>query len=542
MVLFGTGRKADQVFMRRAPWILLVLPVCLLAAPAAEAQQSLPAVQRRLKDLEARVEELEAQAAEDRKDEVRKEVEKNYAKGIISLRGIELRLGGYLKIDFIDPQNERSTAFGNTLNPDPHMDVNKLRLSPRLDFAKSKVLGEVYAKTQVDIFPTKGDTVLKRATLNHEAKPKWWLASQASIGLWDRFIRPRRLTQNYPLIGTAFWRDQTVGVRWEGTLGAKRGKPAAAKRKSSRSSQAAAPGGGEGGDGEGGGGAAKNPPVEGDPGEPEALDAGGEEGEPVPSRASRTSSTEHAPFDIVRNPGALKLHVSITDGYGAAGKEIGRENDRFDEVLQDDRSFTPPLSLREVGLGVGYERDFRELGEIELLGFYFDDQLNDSVAAAITTETGIVTSSRDRSRRGVNAGYHFESYHLYNALDLLEALNPRKGDGLYLFYERIDARDGDLDRSGWYAQASFRLSNPIVPRWRYFRSLEPVIRYNELMPDIDHLTAFPATWTRRQWLAGVILEVVKEVYIRAEYTFNDEVTGGGKVANDELLIQLFARF
>jgi len=41
---------------------------------------------------------------------------------------------------------------------------------------------------------------------------------------------------------------------------------------------------------------------------------------------------------------------------------------------------------------------------------------------------------------------------------------------------------------------------------------------------------------------GTILELARGVFIRAEYTFNDEVTGGGSVSNNELLVQLLAVF
>jgi hypothetical protein len=207
-----------------------------------------------------------------------------------------------------------------------------------------------------------------------------------------------------------------------------------------------------------------------------------------------------------------------------------------------------------VGLGLGYQRDFRELGEVDLLGFYYDDELSDqnlSFLQTNLTERDPVTLAairgfgdselRHSNRFGVSGGYHLESYHFLRRVGLLDNLNPRRGDGLYLFYQWIAAQDGDLDRQGWYAQASFRVSNP-NRRWRYFRSLEPVVRYGELVVDQAHIPSLPLTWSRRQWLAGAVLEVVRSVYLRTEYTWNDEATGGGKVANNELLVQLLVLF
>src|SRR6185503_10847659 len=150
----------------------------------------------------------------------------------------------------------------------------------------------------------------------------------------------------------------------------------------------------------------------------------------------------------------------------------------------------------------------------------YDDELRDDARNFINTNLDLVDDERHKNFYGINAGYHFEAYHLYQALGLVDAMNPRRGDGLSLFYEWITAHDGDLDRDGWYAQVSYRISNPVA--WRFLRSIEPVARYGELMVDVPHQPNLPLTWTRRQWLVGTILELARGVFIRAEYTFNDE--------------------
>lgn len=499
----------------------LPLAVLILLAAAPLSAQNRPppkSLAERLRELEQRVADLEAEAEEQR--DLQAEVEKNYAKGIVTLGGLRFRLGGQAKIDFIDPQNENDPTFGATESPDPHLEVERLRLVPRVLFPRSKVLGDFSLRAQLDFHPTQGDTILKEATLDHELAPEWWVASHLKIGLDDRFIRPQRLTQNYPLIGTAFWRDESVAIFWEGTLGDKRGKP---EKKPKGGKKAAAA---EAADAA------------------EEMEASGAEeerrGEEVPARSARTRSTTHGPFDFAGNPGALKLHFSIGDGYGANDKEIGRDDAPFNAILQDDRNLDPPLTLREIGLGAGYERDFHELGEFELLGFYYDDELRDDARAFLNTNLDLTDDKRHKNFYGANAGYHFEAYHLYRALDIVDAMNPRRGDGLSLFYEWISAQDGDLERDGWYAQASYRISNPAA--WRFLRSIEPVARYGELKVDVPHVPSLPLTWARRQWLVGAILELARGVFIRTEYTFNDEATGGGSVSNNELLVQLLAEF
>jgi len=523
----------------------LLLGVVLRGTPAAAQAERPPAptTQERLRELEQRVAELEAGAAQEKL--AKDEVEKNYSKGIISLGGFQFRLGGQIKINFVDTQNEEDPVLapGGTDSPDPHLELQKIRIIPRVDFPKSDRLGQISLHGQIDFRPTAGDTILKEATLNHDVSPTWYIASQLKFGLDDRFIRPARLTENYPLIGTAFWRDESVAIFWEGTLGDKRGAPEGKKRSGGGGTKRKAQrtGGSMERDElqseEGGGGA-------------QAFD---DEGEPVPSQDSRSRSTTHAPFDFGGNPGALKVHLSAGDGYTHNGRAIGRDRAAFHEVLQDDRELNPPLAMREVGAGLGYERDFREIGEIELLGFYYNDSMRDEAVAFLQenlTERDPITGAairgygdsdaRNMNRFGINAGYHLEAYHLMKAMGMEDTLNPRRGDGPYLFYQWIKAEDGELDRDGWYAQASWRFSNP--ERWRYFRSIEPVVRYFELRLHQAHIPSLPLTWNRRQWLVGAILGIVKGVYVRTEYAFNDETTGGGKVADNELLIQLLAEF
>lgn len=533
----------------------LSLWALLLSHPArAQERPAAPTLRERLAELEARVAELEAQSGGGRT--AKEEVERNYSKGILTVGNLEFLLGGQLKIDFIDPQAERDPTFGETDSPDPHLEVERFRLIPRLETQRSPVLGQASIRAELDFHPEEGETILKEATIDHVVSPRWWLASNLKIGLDDRFIRPARLTQNYPLIGTAYWRDETVAIRWEGTIGDKRGRPpeetkASRKKarpksdskaktaKTAKSAKTAKK--------------AKKAPVEDD--DSPAADRVGEDGrgEPVPDRSTLTRSTEHDPFDFASNPGAVKVHASVGNGFALDGKEIGKDNATFNEVLQDDRELDGPLSMREVGLGLGYERDFRELGEVELLGFYYDDELTDASVSVLQTElterdpvTQVAirgygdSDSRKKNRLGFSAGYHFEAYHLYEALGQLDLMNPRRGDGLYLFYQWIQSEDGELDRDGWYAQVSWRVSNPAG--WRFFRSLEPVARYGVIDVDQAHIPTLPLTWSRKQWLIGAILEVCRGIYIRGEYTWNDESTGAGSVRNNELLVQLLAEF
>ena len=72
---------------------------------------------------------------------------------------------------------------------------------------------------------------MKEFTARHRVSPVWWFGSRFRFGVDDRFIRPGRQTKNYPLIGTAFWRDESFLAIWALTFGDPDGKPEKKKKK-----------------------------------------------------------------------------------------------------------------------------------------------------------------------------------------------------------------------------------------------------------------------------------------------------------------------
>ncbi len=555
-------RSADSIPVMaaspvRASACLIALLLFSAGAAAQQPRPAGPTTSERLRKLEDRVSELEQQLDEERltrEEEKAKEKESqkkavDWANGIITLGNVELKLGGAIKINLVDSESEADPVFGQTESPDPHLDLDLFRFAPQLEFPRSPTLGRFSIAGQLDFHPTAGDTVLKETTLRHEVSPAWWLKSDAKIGLDDRFIRPARRTQSYPLTGTAFWRDESVGIFWKGSIGDKQGSPQAAtsKKSSSKSSKSSSKSKVSSSKKK-----KKSAPSAEDEEEspPQPIRRGvAADSEPFPGATSQ----EHAPFDFASNMGELSLHFSISNGTTLDGKEVGQDQAVFNDLLQDDRSLDAPLSLSEIGIGAGYARDFRELGEIDVLVFYYDDELRDDAVQVLQNELTLRdpitqaplagygdSDSRRKGLVGFNAAYRFEASHLFDALGVLEAFNPRAGDGLRLFYQWVTAEDGDLDRRGWYAQASWRLSNPA--RWVYLRGIEPLVRFGEMRVDQAHIASLPLTWSRRQLLVGAIVEVARDIQLRAEYAFNGESTGSGAVDNDELLLQLFIRF
>lgn len=508
------------------------------AAPAEDETRE-EFLERRLGELEQRVRDLERRAARtpsarDLQRQIQDEIERGYARGIVTLGGAELRLGGKLEINFVDTENEEDPIFGGpTDNPDPHLLFDRLRLEPVIDVGRGlEVAG------QIDLVPEDGSSLLKEGYASYRFRADefwediWWLRSSVQIGLDDRFIHigpAARVTESYPLIGSAFWREEEIGIIWEARLGAKRGAPeppaTPTPPRRARAPAAGAPAS-----------AVDQPPA--------AMER--------VSRAAMTDSTSYEPFDFAANPGALTFHASAGNGYTLNGESINKDGAGFNDIAVDNRETENGLALREVGLGVTYERDFNWLGELGATVYYFDDQLNEDSVEFLQQEmterdglgaviSGYGDSDKDhRSRFGVRVQYHLEGYHLLNRFLNVDTW---PGDGLYASFEWIDAQDGDLGRDGWYVQGSYRISaaRPLVGD-RYFRYLEPVVRYDNYEVRLAPSVALPLTWDRRQFVAGAVIGVSQRILLKAEYAFQRESTGDGHVNNNELLMQVLIEF
>jgi len=515
-------------------WLIAVICLEMLAPGLLPAQVKSQA--ERLREAEQKIAELEARDKKRAKelDEVKAAIGQDgqdgkkpkgedkivYSDGVLTLGGVKLRLGGKAEILFVDSQSERDGVVGSTENPDPRFELNRLRLSPSLILNK-----EMSLSSQIDFKPEQGRTLLKELVARHRVDPEWWFRSDLRLGLDDRFMRPNRRTKNYPLLGNAFWRDESIALTWMLRFGDRNGKPL------------------------GGAGAAGEDGV--------ALQD--DEGQPVEDPGARArSAARRAPFDFAGNWGEVRAYFSLGNGNSLDSNEVGFDGAPFNDLVQDNRNTTEDLSIREVGLGLGYARSFESFGEIELLGFYYNDELSDASVEFLQQDltvrnpvTGARTAGYGDSSSTTSYKYGLGGEYVLPAAEFLPASwKPRGGDGLRLGGQFIRAHDGHLIRDGWYAQASYRYSFPKrLIADKYFRSIEPVVRYGILDTNIDATPRLPGTWDRRQLLLGMNIEVIKEVMIRLEYTFNRERTGSGtsspgpsSVDNDELMAELLITF
>jgi hypothetical protein len=566
------------------------LAVFAAAASPAGAQIKSPA--ERIEDLEARVKDLEkkledvekAQPAPDTK--AADEDPDFFSGGVITIGGAKLQFGGEAEFLFIDTESESDPIVGDTEAPDPHFKVNRLRLEPRIILNR-----EISLHSQIDFRPEEGDVVLKEMTARHATDPEWWFGSRARIGLDDRFIRPTRRTKTYPLIGTAFWRDESLFFQWKLRFGDKDGEPiqvieevarpedVPAEVASPQDDAVEAPKDVASGDGgreeekeekkdkkkekgkgkgkkkkakDGGGGG--SPASAGVPEGADAISAG----EPRPGPAPITTVPQaHGAFDFVRNWGEIGLHFSIGDGYTLNNRRIGFDGADFNDIVQDDRTVIGDLSVREIGVGLEYVRNFRRFGELGLLVFYYNDELNDESIQFLQQDltvrdpvTGAPTGGYGDSntttvgRFGVGIDYFLAAEQIFDDPAL------RANDGLRLAAQWIEGHDGKFDRSGWYVQGSYRWSFPQRLLFdRYFRSIEPLVRYGTYRTNIDPLPTLPGTWDREQLLFGAIIEVTGEIFFKVEYAINYEDTGASAtvagpddVDNNELMVELLLQF
>ena len=473
----------------------------LFAAPqTALAQSRVTSPRQRIAEVEERllerIDALEQKLAEVQETTDDKQNDRGlFADGLETIGGVELRFGGKAELLLIDTQSDTHPTLGRTDEPDPYLLLQRLRLSPSLRFNR-----HIEARGQIDLRPDEGRLTLKEFTVRHRATPFWWLRSTVAVGLDDRFIRPDRQTKTYPLVGNAFWRDETLGATWSLRIGRADGRP-----------------------------------------EPDE-DA---EDEAQESDLDRPSGFDWADL------GQLTVHASVGQGTSLAGNEVGFDGATFNGIVQDDRSLDEDLAVSEIGVGLEYERDLGVAGELSVLGFFYRDRLDDTSLSFLQQDLTVRdaggaaiagygdSNSRRSYRYGAGIRYFLPARTLFGSL-----LELKKRDGLNLLAQWIHGEDGRLERDGWFVQGSFKYTFPVrLIADRYFRSFEPLVRYGELDTDLSTVSSLPGTWDRQELVLGAILEVTSEIYIKTEYAFHREDAGTlGSVDNNELLVELLLEF
>lgn len=388
--------------------------------------------QKEIAELKARIETLEAERAarietpkemEERVIAIEERLKEPYEGGLLSFKGKNWEIGGELELEFVDTQDD--TNIGE---PEPHFQIDKFSLIPRVHFAEDITL-------EADLYFQDSSARVDEAFVTFAKLP---FNSELKVGLDDRFIMPKRMTERWPLAATAFWKDEEFGITW---------------------------------------------------------------------------STEQEPFYGI---------LTWSQGLEIDETDVGEDDSSGNyAMLHDDSRRSNYGGIKEVGVGLGLKQELGDLGEVDILGFGYFNELTDNDISTLKSDISSYTSNDDEQYRiGANFDYTLRNFNF--------------------FAQYIDAKDGDLDRYAWYVQPSYKVELPFG--WKYCNDHTFLVRYGEY--DVDTTKAFgnPCTWGREELTFAVITEVAKNIKLKSEYTIDDEKTGDGEVDNDELVVQLELMF
>lgn len=213
--------------------------------------------------------------------------------------------------------------------------------------------------------------------------------------------------------------------------------------------------------------------------------------------------------------------LSVGNGYEINRKQVAEDTANNNDILHDNYATSGLSNRLEYGINLGLKRDFKGAGNVDIMGFYYDDQLSSTDISTLKSNLLGYTSNNDTKTR-VGAGI---KYKLGNAT-------------LYGAY--IDAEDGALDRDTWVVDASYHFK--FNTDRKFFTGIEPVISYSDYNVDFTKATGSPLGWDREKWIFASIIDFYKNTKLKLEYYINTEDTGGEEVDNDEFLAQLEVKF
>ncbi|MBU0649524.1 YbaB/EbfC family nucleoid-associated protein, partial [Patescibacteria group bacterium] len=196
--------KVEKILEGGEPMKKMVSAVVLFIAcifylvPAAQAdevsevKEQMKAMQEQMKAMQKKIEALEAQAPEAAVAGPR------FAQSMEMVEGF--KLGGEAAMFFTDIQKD-----GSTNEPEPHFGLDKICLLPAIQITE-----DISVEAALDI--EEGGANLDELYFIFENMP---LDSSLTVGKDDRFFKTKRFTERYPFAGTAFWRDEEIGILWE---------------------------------------------------------------------------------------------------------------------------------------------------------------------------------------------------------------------------------------------------------------------------------------------------------------------------------------
>lgn len=357
------------------------------------------------------------------------EAQKPAKGGFLSAKGAEFEIGGELELEFVNTGHDGS-------DDKAHFQLDKLVLQPKLKISDNlKLDAQLY-------FLESG------ATLNeiHAKFSNLFWGTWVDVGLYERWVKSQyqRKLEAYPLIGTAFWRDDAVTLTWGGEI-----KP-------------------------------------------------------------------------------LYWMLSVGNGYELDDKQVSEDAGRTfasgttgNYILHDDHATSGLSDSMEYGINLGLEQKLGK-GKIDILGFYYIDELSDADITFLQSQfPGYTSTTVEKNRRGLSVRYGLGGWRLA---------------GQYIM-----AKDGLLGRNGWVAETGYHFK---FKDREWFSGVMPVISYGVLniASPYHQNPNNPLSWDRQKTMGGLIVDLSKNTKLKLEYYSNHEVAGGNDVANDEFLTQLEFKF
>jgi hypothetical protein len=263
------------------------------------------------------------------------------------------------------------------------------------------------------------------------------LSSYLDVGLYERYPKDhyKQKTEGYPLIGSAFWRDDYWQITWAGKAN------------------------------------------------------------------------------------CFYWRLSAGNGYSVGERSVSEDNATAFRMMAD-RASDSDFHCWEWGLNMGIQTTLAEKANLDVLGFIYTDGLSDEDMAELQASLpGYDSHSRTKRRWGTGIKLTYPPFTFYT--------------------QCLKARDGELDRDGWFAELSYKIK---LRQNSWFTAVEPVLSYGVLNVDWDKAPGSPWSWDREKLILALIFDLCPNVKLKAEYYWNQEDTGDGQVDNNECLLQLEIKF
>ena len=368
--------------------------------------------------------------------------------------GEMFELHGEMEFEYISTQNEENVNLpDSTTNKKPHFQFDKIVLMPIGHFGKHNML-----KLELEWHQT-ADGGSKVDLQDTYFQANYLLGEDAPLGmdLWfgagrdERWMKPGRITESYPILGTIAWRDDELQ------------------------------------------------------------------------------------FVVGLDTDFVYWRGSFGSGFDLSTKQIG-EDSSF-KIMQDDTNHTMKEFKRELGTGIGFRCGESDL-KADLLTYYFNDEMNAKTDANDKDQDVDILAGIDNYDK-LESGKPSPIQHRLGSRLTLDAYGAKfMGEYLYL-------QDGLLRRHAWYTLLAYthKFDGYDISGRQWLVGITPLVRFDKLDVIIDKSENDTRTWDRWGTTAGLIIEIIKHVKIKNEFTWNKERTGGvNRVDNNEFLSQLEVRF